>query len=106
MAVKKLSRLETKDELRVLRSVEALRELKTGSPPVVIPDYDQGFCRYFGCGNTLFLFAEEFAEDAVMEIFLRQVNPKEMVEPLRAICGRATVVMRDNEAVGLSVWNI
>lgn len=65
--------------------------------------FEEGYCRYFGCGTHLYIFADN-CYDKIEEIGSQQINPRFMAEQMAKITDKFRVVMLDFEMGDMSVW--
>ena len=61
------------------------------------------YCRYFGCGNHLYILANECDENNVSEIGNQRIHPREMAKQLSIFINDFRVIMIDVEMGGMSV---
>lgn len=70
-----------------------------------IYDYKEGYCRYFGCGNHIYILLKGiYHKISVEEIGKMQVNPRIMAAALEECAEDFRIVVVDFEMGGMSVY--
>lgn len=67
--------------------------------------YTKGYCRYFGCGNHLYILTnEEHDRKKLIKIGNQHIHPRLMAQQLAEFMSEFRVVMLDVEIGGMSVF--
>src|SRR5579884_3122015 len=67
--------------------------------------FKDGYCRYFGCGNHLYILVKgDYDEEKVIAIGKQRIHPRFMSEQLTDVVKDYRVIMVDVEMGGMSVY--
>jgi hypothetical protein len=86
-----------------VKKIENMKKVKEMLHKADLNGFEEGYCRYFGCGTHLYIFADN-CDDKIKEVGDQQIHPSKMAKQLSEVTDNFRVVMIDVEIGGTSVW--
>jgi len=86
-----------------VKRIEHMNKVKEMLHKADLNGFEEGYWRYFGCGNHLYIFADN-CYDKIKEIGSQRIHPRDMAKQMSEVTDKFRVVMVDVEIGGTSVW--